>query len=210
MNFKNWTEAKDKAEDLNLYTKAYLKEGYNRKPLKEAKSEWHRVYTGGKWRDFEFYKMEDTIEIKNRVKKEVIQLEITNENIFKALYVVNKSAKKSRDSKVKNYSLRNYGIVSRCKDRQNDLYNLKDLVMQKAIAEKIIEFQGYHLQVINGITNYLCLYKGGNFTFHIPMSEKPTGNFLGEINSVIASEIKVNTKITFTQAIDILGRYIAK
>lgn len=36
---------------------------------------------------------------------------------------------------------------------------------------------------------YLCLYKGGEYTFHIP---------------VISSEVKINTKIKFEQAVNLL------
>lgn len=208
MNFKNWAIAKEQGEELNLFTKAYLKEKYNRKPLKDAKSYECKVYTGGRWKAFDFYKMEDTVEIKSRIKKEIIELEINDENIFKALYVINKSAKKSRDSKTKNYFLENYGIVSRCKSRQLELYELKDMVIKKAISDKKLSFEGFHIQKINEENNYLKLYKGGNFQFHILTNVKPNGDFLGEINGAISSEAKVNTKITYTQSIDLLYRYL--
>lgn len=210
MNFKNWTVANERAEELNLYTKTNLKENYNRKPIKDAEEIICKVYTGGRWKDFSFYRIEDTVEIKRREKKELIELEITNDNIFKSLYVINKSAKKSRDSKNHHYYLRNYGIVSRCKERQNELYDLKDAVIQKAIADNILKLEGFHIQHIYGNCNYLCLYKGGEYTFHVPVDEKPTGKCLGELDKIISSEVKINTKIKFKQAVDLLERYIDK
>lgn len=208
MNFKNWTIAKEKAEELNLYTKAYLKEKYDRKPIKEAKEILCKVYTGGRWREFSFYRMEDTVEIKKRERKKLIELDINNENIFKSLYIINKSAKKSRDTKNNNYYLQNYGIVSRCKERQNSLYNLKDIVIEKAISENILKLEGFHIQHMYDECNYLCLYKGDEYTFHVPVDEKPNAKFLGELEGTISSEVKIDTKIKFEQAIGLLNRYI--
>ena len=208
MNFKNWTVANEKAEELNLYTKTNLKENYNRKPIKDAKEIICRVYTGGRWKDFSFYRMEDTVEIKRRESKEIIELEITDDNIFKSLYVINKSAKKSRDNKIKNYDLERYGIVSRCKERENKLYKLKNRVMEKAILENKLKLEGFHVQSISNRCVYLCLYKGGEYSFHIPVEEKPDGKFLGKLDNKISSEVKVTTKIKFKQAVDLLERYI--
>lgn len=148
MNFKNWIEANERAEELNLYTKTNLKENYNRKPIKDAEEIICKVYTGGVWRKFSFYKMEDTVEIKKRERKNIIRLEITDDNIFKSLYVINKSAKKSRDNKNKNYYLKRYGIVSRCKVRENNLYELKNSVIEKAILENKLKLEGFHIQYI--------------------------------------------------------------
>lgn len=208
MNFKNWAVAKEKAEELNLYTKAYLKEKYDRKPTKEAKEIICKVYTGGRWREFSFYRMEDTVEIKKREKKELIELDINNENIFKSLYIINKSAKRSRDSKNNNYYLRNHGIVSKCKQRQNTLYNLKDIVIKKAISQNILKLEGFHIQNMHGDCNYLCLYKCDDYTFHVPIDEKPNIKFLGELEGTISSEVKIDTRIKFEQAINLLDRYI--
>ncbi|EOR27389.1 hypothetical protein A500_04581 [Clostridium sartagoforme AAU1] len=208
MNFKNWVVAKEKAEEFNLYTKAYLKEKYNRKPTKDAKEEICKVYTGGRWREFSFYRMEDTIEIKTRNTKELIELDINDENIFKSLYVINKSAKKSRDTKNKNYYLKNYKMVNMCKNRQINLYDLKDLVIKKAIEENRLKLEGFHVQKIGDNFNYLNLYKGNQYMFHVPENESK-GKYLGELG-IITSEIRVNTKIKFEQAIDLLERYINK
>ena len=79
MNFKNWKTYKDECKELNLYIKSYLKE-LGLKPKKDATSEIHKVYTGGRWKEFEFFKLEDTEQIRAKNKcviiitKEIMEL----------------------------------------------------------------------------------------------------------------------------------------
>lgn len=211
MNFKNWTDAKNRAEELDLYTKAYLKEKYNRKPITDAKGEWHRVYTDGRWKDFYFYNMKDTVEIKKRTKREVVKLEISEENICKALYIINKSAKKSRDTKVNAYNNREFGVVSSAKSRQNKLYTKKDMAIRKAIERKYIILEGYHTQTSTKIAK-LLMYRSLNtgLMFHIPIEEVPTGiKYLGNIEGKISAEATLKTNITYTQAVELIDRFLS-
>jgi hypothetical protein len=209
VNFKNWQNYRDKSEELNLYVKSHLKE-LRLKPKKEAIPEIHRVYTGGHWKDFEFYKIEDTELIKEKKKIIIRDLDITPENLCKSLYVINKSAKKSRDTKQANYYRRNFGVVSRAKGRQNDLYSLKNSVINKMIENNLIYIKGYHIQNLDG-ENYLLLYSyGDNYTFHVLADKEDVENinYLGDIDHKISSEVKIKTNIKFNEALNLLERYI--
>lgn len=209
MNFKSWQNYRDTSEELNLYIKSHLKE-LKLKPKKDAISEMHKVYTGGKWKTFEFYKIEDTEPIKTKSQMIIRELDITPENLCNSLYIINKSAKKSRDTKQSNYYKRNFGIVSRAKGRQNDLYNLKNIVINKMIENNLLTLKGYHVQNLEE-ENYLLLYSyGDKYSFHV-LTEKDEVkgvNYLGDINSKISSEIKIKTNIKFNEAVKLLDAYI--
>ncbi|OPX47846.1 YkyB family protein [Clostridium thermobutyricum] len=206
MNFKNWVQANEMAEELNLYSKAELLRR-NLKPTKDAKSEIHRVFTGGKWRSFEFYSIKDTVKIKRRNKAKIKrEIEINNKVLCEALYIVNKSAKVSRDTKYKAYENRDFKTCNMSKTRSLNLYYLKDRVIEKMINEGKLQFIGYHKQ--NNV--YLELYKNTEteFSFHKISNIKPE-NTLGNIDNMISSERKINVSISFNDAKEILKKYIS-
>ncbi|MCD3319508.1 hypothetical protein G8V07_11500 [Clostridium botulinum D/C] len=210
MNFKGWYEVEEKnAKGLNLYCKAHLKR-MGLKPKKESVSQIHKVRVNCKWRDFEFYKLEDAIEIKKKIKTVVRDLEITPENLCKSLYVINKSAKKSRDTKQCNYYKRNYGIVDRCKTRQNELYTFKNDTIDKMIDDKILILKGYHIQRIREPI-HLLYYVYKNYGFHVlekkELIDVDEIKYLGEIG-IISSESTRKTDIKYTEAIALLKKYI--
>lgn len=205
MNFKSWNDYRNKSNELNLYTKAHLKE-LGLKPNKDATFKICKVCTNGSWKKFQFYKIENTKEIK---KREIItkDLEMNFNNICKSLYVINKSAKKSRDTKNTNYYLKNYKTIASAKTRQNKLYNLKNLVMEKMIDEKILTLKGYHTQFDNKLLYYTC----NNYGFHM-LSENDNVShlkFLGDIESPIKAESKEN-RIKFNGAVKLLEKYIGQ
>ncbi|MMZ61038.1 hypothetical protein D1872_231660 [compost metagenome] len=133
---------------------------------------------------------------------------MTDENIAKALYVINKSAKKSRDTKTLNYEFNKHDIVSHAKKRQTELYDLKSAVITKLIQENKVVVKGYHKQIFNNNTSYIKLIEFCGRTFHIPISKFDVAdlNFLGEIEDVIAADA-VKTKIKFNEAYNLLCRY---
>lgn len=212
MNFKGWYDLKAKNEELKdnekLYCKSHLKE-ISMKPKKNAVGEFHKVYTGGKWKEFEFFKIYQAEPTRVRRKSEIRDLDINPKNLCESLYVINKSAKKSRDSKNENYYKRNHGIVKRCKDRQNDLYEIKDLVLNKMIDEDKVKLEGYHIQKNNMGISYLLLYKYNDYSFHLLEDKKPQNvPFLGEITGVISAEVKRKIDIKFNEATKLLNKYL--
>ena len=208
MNFKNWVQYREKCIEVDLYTKTHLRE-MRLKPKKDAIPQVGSVYTGGRWREFYFYKIEDTQPIKTKKKSKVRDLPMTLENICKSLYVIIKSAKKSRDSKQINYYSGNYGIVNRCKERQEDLYDIKNRVMQCLISNNKLILEGYHIQKINTMNIYLLLYRYKNYSYHIISSKDEIKGlkFLGIINNCITSDSK-NNGIKFNEATKILSEYL--
>lgn len=136
--------------------------------------------------------------------------EITSETIAESLYVINKKAKEYRN-KGKDYS-----------ENKNELYYLKDQVLEKVIEKKMGEVKGYHIQrnlkyeeqmeiyeekqFLYGEDNYffnpekefyLKLIEIACYTYHIPITE-PEGKYLGEIG--IISALKQPTKIKLPTA----------
>lgn len=69
----------------------------------------HSIYTGGHWRPFEFFTIEQTVE-KNKVTRKP-PIEFSIENLAKSLYIINKSAKTSRDTKKERYLIGDYAQV---------------------------------------------------------------------------------------------------
>lgn len=129
----------------HLKTKTQLKE-LGLKPLDESNFQATiKVRQNGATREFNLYDISLTRLIKRRITN-IDDIEIKPETIAEALYVINKSAKKSRDTKEVNYDWGNHDIVSRAKIRQNSLYALKEEVLKKCIVNGFAEVMGYHTQ----------------------------------------------------------------
>lgn len=90
-----------------------------------------QIYSG--WKELNLYSIENCIPIKKAPA--IKQIELTVENLAEALYIINKSTKKSRDTKKENYGIGKHEIVQRAKKRENELYNLKDRVLNKMMDE---------------------------------------------------------------------------
>lgn len=166
-------------------------------------------YQQGRWKDFVLYLVDNCIPIK---KIQVNEVEMTDSNIAEALYVINKSAKISRDTKVNNYYKRNYSLVSRSKTRQNKLYDLKNDVIEKLLSEGKMVTLGYHTQNSHAEIaeiNFLLLHQFMGYTFHEPCSKEYTAelNYLGEIEK-ISSEMTRKTTLKFNESANLLERYI--
>lgn len=142
------------------------------------------------------------------------RIEMTTENLGEALYVINKSAKRIRDSKKDNYDLGQYDSVKRSKLKEQELYNLKEKVLSKMLAENRAEIIGIHKQIVTNKSeyeweNHLLLINVGEYSFHLPVKMKDIKKhpFLGEIDIITAEKDK-KTKLTFTEAVKLLGKYI--
>lgn len=212
-NFRNWQDYRARAELEDCYTKSHLRE-LGLRPRKNAILEYRKVYTAGRWVSFEFYTIKDTEPIRKRNKTQVIELEINPENLCKSLYLINKSAKKSRDTKVDNYKINNHGVVRRAKTRQNNLYELKNKSMQYMINEGILRPRGYHMQTISGYTDkqYLLMYSYSEYKFHevYQGTEEPQDiKYLGKIDHSISAEVHFDFDIKFSDAVALLKKYIA-
>ncbi|SFM41105.1 YkyB family protein [Salibacterium qingdaonense] len=199
VTYKGWNDIPE-----GYYTKTTLKRDYRLKPIDEGQPESNiHVQTRQGWKYFNLYHIDNCKEIKQR-KLNIRNFESTDSNIAKALYVINKSAKISRDTKSDNYSRGNHGVVSRSKSRQYYLYDLKDEVIKKLKSDNRIEIVGYHTQQDE---NHLLMYKLSNFTFHVPCDEDKAKKYpeLGNIAKISAESKKVDMK--YNEAIKLLEEY---
>lgn len=163
-----------------------------------------KAYAGGKWKDFVLYKVDNCLPIK---KAKVNELDMTDENIAEALYIINKSAKKSRDTKNENYSSRNHSVVKRSKQRQVILYELKDQVINKLLCEGKASIKGYHKQ--NEHQNCLLLIEFKGLTFHLPSSNHSLLSDLKELGEIgIISATSRKTRLKFNESMQLLKNYV--
>lgn len=157
------------------------------------------------------YSITDVLSVKlsdkDKKNSPSVLVEETNENIAEALYIINKSAKVSRDTKSEMYMRGEHRICHAAKTRSNNLYELKDMVIHKLITENRINLIGYHRSGLG----YLALYELSGFTFHIPCNNRDTdGEFLGDFDEIVSAEKTRKTSINYNQAINLLENYVAK
>ncbi|MBO3374544.1 YkyB family protein [Clostridium perfringens] len=208
MRFRSFFEWKEKIKrgEIDVYYVTYLKElGFK---IKEGEKPfvYVDVYVNGFWkRNVPAYKIEQTSKISKR-RTDIRLLDINNENLCISLYVINKSAKKSRDTKQKSYDSKIFKTTNYSKTRETLLYQLKKEVIYKMVSEGILQVIGYHKQ----FENYLILYKYKEYSFHIPTNFVPKDiTYLGEIESLISSESNIKT-IKFSEAKLLLKTYLNK
>lgn len=136
-------------------------------------------------------------------------VEATPDNLSMALYVLNKSAKKSRDTKQSAYYAKNFPVCNAAKTRSKNLYYLKNAVMKKMIEDGFMYFCGIHQQKISGDIVYLDLYRCGNFTFHNVHTGSVDEEMLLKdiIDDVIDAEVTQKVPINYPQAVALLERY---
>jgi G3E family GTPase len=214
--FKRWDEVPKEFKTKTGWSEQGLK------PKKNEKGEMFliKVPLKQQYKPYEFFTIEQT-EPKRKITKNHFEGEITKELLAEALYVINKSAKKSRETKKANYDYAQglwfqrherrvtFGVVSTAKKREQRLYELKDEVIKKMHKDGLLKIKGYHLQTNPMGQIYLILYETENFTFHVPTKEKPDFDFLGDIG-IISSEVTVKTSIGFKIAEEILKKYLEK
>lgn len=155
---------------------------------------------------YPLYDINETQVVKQR-QTDISKLEMTIHNIAESLYIINKSAKKSRDTKKINYFDRNYGVVNRAKTRQLKLYALKDAVLRKLLDENKAEMIGYHTQ--NG--KKLLLIQLEDYTFHLPAEQGQTKclKHLGEIAIIPAAATRKVT-LKYNEAVKLLETFLQK
>lgn len=208
-----WSEVPE-----HLKTKTQLKE-LRLKPIDESNFQGTiNVRQHGSIWEFNLYDISLTRPIIRRVVN-VENIEIKPGTIAESLYVINKSAKKSRDTKDTNYFEGNFDVVNKAKTRQNNLYALKDRVLKSCVAKGVAELIGYHIQKIEWMDTKqgppkskkirLLLIAMADYTFHLPASKKQVKNleFLGEIDKISAEQTR-ETNIKFEQAVELLNKYL--
>lgn len=185
-----------------FFTKNVLNTEYGLKPINDKEPDaTAKVYMYSKWQEIKLYHIDNCIEIKRR---KVIEHELTPHNIAQALYLVNKSAKVSRDTKQLNYEEKRHNIVQAAKTRQLKLYDLKQSVIDKLIKTNIIDIVGYHVMPDG---KYTLLQLEG-FKFHTPAKNIAGLIELGTIDEEISAEKTKGLTINFFEAVSILERFL--
>lgn len=111
------------------------------------------VYCSSRWTWFYVYRISDAIpkrKVKVNDSKEI--------DLLSAIFVVNKTAKRYRDSGTAYYHQRMHGFAAVSKDKKLHLYGLKDRGLKKAYIEGLLEFCGFN--------HGMALYRGGGYCFH--------------------------------------------
>jgi hypothetical protein len=140
-NYKRWEDV-----PANLKTKTKLGE-LRLKPANENNPDAviEIAYCGKRWQR-NLYEVNKAIS-KRKVK--VIDpepLPLNDKNIAFALYTINPAAKGRRDGSVSSYESGAYGLAGLHKSEKEKLYELKDKVIKKAIADGSAKFEGIHKQ----------------------------------------------------------------
>lgn len=198
-HFKGWKNVEE-----GYFTKTKLKTEMGLKPIDESKYDaTATLYINSKWGEYVLYHVDNCVEIK---KRKVIEHKITPKTIAEALYIINKSAKVSRDTKSQNYEIRKYQVVNAAKTRQIRLYDLKEATIQKLLTQGIIEVVGFHM--INNKPYKLLQLEG--FTFHTPIGhiEKDNLEFLGSLEGANSSEKTKQVTLNFFEAENLLNRFV--
>jgi hypothetical protein len=92
------------------------------------------------------YPESETVPKRVRVERPAQPLEPTPENIGLALFEVNRAAKRRRDAAQKSYTFGAFSFATAHKSHKEKLYDLKDKVLQKALAEGIAKLVGLHFK----------------------------------------------------------------
>ncbi|WP_285395261.1 YkyB family protein [Lysinibacillus sp. fls2-241-R2A-57] len=198
-HFHSWKNIEE-----GYYTKTKLKNELGLKPFDESQYDaTAKLYVNSKWGNYVLYHIDNCVEIK---KRKVTEHPITLQNIAESLYLINKSAKVSRDTKKDNYHLKNHSFVQAAKTRQSKLYDLKVSVIKKLLSESEIEIKGYHTM----FGGFLMLLEINDFTFHLPVFKNEIANLthLGVLENEISSERTRKVSLNFFEAENLLNRYI--
>lgn len=183
------------------YTKNVLNKEYGVKPYNENDIDaTARVFLNSSWKYINLYHLDNCVEIKRR---KVIEHELTLFNIAESLYIINKSAKMSRDTKRLNYEKGTHSVVQAAKTRQIKLYELKTEVLNKLIKSKKVDIEGFH--TINDKNYLLVSFEG--FTFHMPNENVNGLKNLGVIDELITAEKTRSTVLNFYEAMSVLQRF---
>ena len=204
ITYRKWEEVPE-----NLKTKTqWCRE--KMKPIDESRPDAYiKKYFYNKWREFALYDRKNCVPVR-AVNRKIREIPMTVENIAEALYIINKSAKKSRDTKTENYKFGRYAVVNQSKTRQNHLYMLKDEVIDILEREGLAKVRGYHVQTFDYDKEcYLKMYEIAGFTFHQPIDfiESSKLQYLGAINEKISAQ-GVKTTLKFNESINLLERFL--
>lgn len=139
-------------------------------------------------------------------------MDFSDKELLESLYVLNKSAKKSRDTQKKAIQEHRIAVAKRAKARKDFIYKIKHLAMKKLVLEDKLKFIGIHKQDISGGSFYLAYYKSKEgFSYHRPATKAEIKMYKEHVIAsmdVVPADIKRKPDIGYEQAVKILLTYI--
>lgn len=188
----------------HLATKTTLLKVHHRKITEKTKVRGTvSLYTPHGRKTFNLYAIKDAVPIKKR-HVEIKQVPLTDETLSEALYIINKSAKKSRDAKNLAYFLGDHQTTQSQKSRQRNLYKLKDRTLKILADQRKLIYIGYHEMDVD----YLYLYRFGEYTFHVPKQAEGSPPLLNHLTEPISSEQTKKTTLKFREAQALIQRFL--
>lgn len=139
---------------------------------------------------------------------------IQPEVICEALYLINKSAKKSRDTANRS---EDQGIKLRCRNRKQKLYNLKHRTIDKLVQEGYLKKAGIHAQEGKNSTFYLTYFTSTDrlprtFSYHRPSTKEDLSEYQNgtlETMTVVPSQVvRKNLSISFQEGVQLCLKYL--
>jgi len=177
-----------------------------------------RVFDRHGYKRYYLYDIEKCIPMKNYRTpvdcSSVDRIEMNTENLAEALYVINKFAKRIRDQKNSNYEIGQYESAKNSKLKEQELYHLKEKVLNKLLREEKARILGVHRQTFYDkfdceLERHLLLIVVGDYDFHRPTKGKDINKYpyLGDIDIISAKKKRV-TKLSFTESLVLLEKYL--
>lgn len=170
MKLKRYSKWKEVPE--NLKTKTRLGE-LGLKPKNESIAD---ATINTRYGEYNLYSEKSVIQKRKVTLSEPEPMDLTVENIALALYTINKSAKRRRDGSQSSYEMNSHVLARLHKKHKDELYTLKDRVINKAIIDGFAKFEGIHTQEFDedsicedeliGTKIYLACYSIQNYRFH--------------------------------------------
>ena len=171
------------------------------------------VFDKNGYKKYYLYDINQCLPMENYTPR-IDRIEMTTENLAEALYVVNKSAKRIRDSKRDDYSTGQHNRAKKSKLKEQELYHLKEKILSKMLEENRAEILGVHKQLVTNKSeyeweNYLLLITIDDFSFHRPIKPKDIHKhpYLGEIELITAEKDR-KTRLNFYEAVQLLEEYL--
>jgi hypothetical protein len=96
--------------------------------------------------------------IRTKKRRPPEELPLTPENVARACWIVNRTAKRYRDSASKHYSGGRHGLARTSSEKKQDLYGLKDRAVAWLAGRDLLKAERIH----GGV----CLWTGVGYSFH--------------------------------------------
>lgn len=152
---------------------------------------------------------DDFYSLSNSCKIRKNPVEVSDSRIAASLYIINKKAKEDRDE-ISSFSLSKADYYRR-RGRKDDLYFLKDRVLEKLDSEGKLKVLGYHTVDGDRWHRYIC-YGFEGFTYHMRVDKSDSRckglEDLGALTNWISSKRSVKTSMRYTTAVRVLHAYL--